>query len=303
MKCNECNLHVKNLKALSTHIQFKHNNLKKEYYDKWMKHINEGVCKYCQNPTKFTILNNGYNVYCSKACMKMDYAKIKSINNPMHNDSSKTNQRNTNLERYGVTQNTKRPEIKEQIVQTNKLKYGVENVSQNPIIKEKALRKREKTNIEQYGVKCSFSMPYVKNKIKTTNIKKYGVEYVIQNSLIFNKQQKKQYGANSYNENLYYRGTYEKDFLDNFYKILDITQGIPIKYIYDNKRRIYHSDFFIPSLNLIIEIKNSWLAKKDKLIIEAKRNACISQGYKYIMVIDKNYTEFYLFLTNNYTLI
>jgi hypothetical protein len=33
MQCKECNKEVKNLKALATHIQFKHKNNKKEYYD------------------------------------------------------------------------------------------------------------------------------------------------------------------------------------------------------------------------------------------------------------------------------
>jgi predicted transcriptional regulator len=36
MKCQICNKEVKDFRALSTHIQFKHENKSKEYYDSWL---------------------------------------------------------------------------------------------------------------------------------------------------------------------------------------------------------------------------------------------------------------------------
>jgi hypothetical protein len=57
-------------------------------------------------------------------------------------------------------------------------------------------------------------------------------------------------------------------------------------------------DFYIPSLNLIVEIKNSHLAEINKEGIEAKKQATIAAGFNYIMIIDKDYTVFELFLTS-----
>jgi hypothetical protein len=94
------------------------------------------------------------------------------------------------------------------------------------------------------------------------------------------------------NENIYFRGSYEKDFLDKFYNKIEIKQGISFRYVFDNINKIYHSDFYIPSLNLIVEIKNSYLLKKDENIIKAKSNAVIKNGFDYIIIVDKDYTLF-----------
>ena len=42
----------------------------------------------------------------------------------------------------------------------------------------------------------------------------------------------------------------------------------------------------------IIEIKNSYLALKDKNGIEAKEKATLAKGFNYIMIVNKNYIEF-----------
>ena len=67
--------------------------------------------------------------------------------------------------------------------------------------------------------------------------------------------------AHEYQKGIYYRGSFEKDFLDKFSDKFEIKQGLSFKYIINEKNRTYHSDFFIPSLNLIVEIKNSYLAE------------------------------------------
>ena len=297
MKCQECNKEVKNLKALSTHIQFKHGNNKKEYYDKWLKTSKEGFCKMCGKPTEFYILNYGYKVYCSNKCMSDDYVKEKTLHNPMHTNSAKLNQRNTNLKRYNVTQNTKRPEIKQQIIDTNKKLYGVNNVSQDPTIKAKALKSREDTNMKNHGVKSSFSVPYVRTKIKRALMLNHGVENPMQNQEIFNKSQKTRFLLHKFkNKDLYYQGSYELHFLETFFdKFPDITRGPSIKYVFNNKIKIHHPDFYIPSLNLIIEIKNSYLYKKYYDSIKAKEKGALKVGYKYIIIVEKNYDKFFRF--------
>jgi hypothetical protein len=216
MKCQLCNKEVKNLKSLSTHIQFKHENKKKEYYDAYLKKKSEGTCKCCGKESPFTILNLGYSVYCNKACVKIDYAKEKAIHNPMHSANAKLNQYNTNMSRYGVSQNTKRPEIKEQIKATNQKLYGCNNVSQNEKIKAKAKENREKTIMNRYGVKSAFSIESIKLKICFTNFKRYGVSNPMQVSEIFERAQRNGKRSHKYNNVINYRGSYEKDFLDRF---------------------------------------------------------------------------------------
>ena len=133
-----------------------------------------------------------------------------------------------------------------------------------------------------------------REKIKQGMIEKYGVEQPLQDKEIHNKQQISALKLKKYKEtDIYYRGSYELDFLQIYYdKIPDLQNGPSIKYKYKSKNKIYHSDFYIPSLNLIIEIKNSYLYKRDKLIIAAKEKAVISYGYNYVIIINKNYDKF-----------
>lgn len=271
MKCEICSKEVKNLKALVTHIQFKHSNDQQGYYDKYLKKESEGTCKCCQQSTKFDSIHAGYFIYCSKECMKNDYSEKKKVHNPMHSKTAKQNQRNTNLERYGVSQNTKRPEIKKQIKQTNLERYGCENVSQNKEIKATALKNREATNIKRYGFKCAFS-----------------------NEKIFEQCQKTGRKRKPFRDtNISYQASYELDFLEKYYdKYPDIQRGPTIKYFYNNEPKNYFPDFYIPSLNLIVEIKNSYHAEIDKEQLKAKETEVRKLGYNFIMFINKDYSKF-----------
>jgi hypothetical protein len=96
------------------------------------------------------------------------------------------------------------------------------------------------------------------------------------------------------NTELLYQGSYELDFLNKYYDRFktEIVRGPSIKYSFNNLDKVYHPDFYIPSLNLIVECKNSWLAQRDEEQIKCKKQATEYHGYNYIMIIDKNYTAF-----------
>ena len=67
--CAICHKTFKNLNALCTHFQKLHKLSAKEYYDRFLKTPDEGICKACGNPTKFSNkLKTGYNQYCSNYC-------------------------------------------------------------------------------------------------------------------------------------------------------------------------------------------------------------------------------------------
>jgi hypothetical protein len=155
-------------------------------------------------------------------------------------------------------------------------------------------KQRNKTNIEKYGNKCPTQNFNIHQKIKENNIEKLGVEYPFQSDKIQQKVINKFSQYRRFKDtNVYYNTSYEFDFLEKYYYIFsDIQRGNSIKYTYNKKPTYYLPDFYIPSLNLIVEIKNSYLAKRDKSKIVAKKKATISNGFNYIMITDKRYNKF-----------
>ena len=73
-------------------------------------------------------------------------------------------------------------------------------------------------------------------------------------------------------------------------------RGPSIKY---GKNKIYHPDFYIPLLNLIIEIKSSWTLNGNKDETYEKEKATIANGFNYIMIIDKDYEKFLVRIENS----
>lgn len=192
----------------------------------------------------------------------------------------------TSEEKYG----DKKYQNKDKIKETNVRKYGYEN----PMGNKKIRKKRKKTMIKKYGSEHALKNIDCRNKFKHTCKEKYGVEYPMQNEKLFEKQQKNSFFSHKYKKtNINYRGSYELDFLEKFYeKYSDMQNAKSITYIFENKTKIYFPDFYIPSLNLVIEIKNSYLLKKDQQKINLKRNAAVNNGFNYILIVDKNYNEF-----------
>jgi hypothetical protein len=191
----------------------------------------------------------------------------------------------TKKKKYGDEKYINDKKIKE----TNNKKYGCDNPMGNKKIREK----RKKTMIKLYGSEHALKNIKCRNKFKNTCNANYGVDYPMQNSSLFEKQQKSGFRLKKYkNTQIFYQASYELDFLKNFYnKYPDIERAFSIKYIINEKTKIYYPDFYIPSLNLIIECKNSYLAKRDSKNIEAKKKAVIDSGFNYIMIIDKDYSK------------
>lgn len=259
--CEECGQSFKGANKLSSHIGKYHDKF--TYFKKWLKDEGDGICKICKNSTNFVNLFYGYKKCCCKLCEnRMRKESIKIIREKYKNDILiKTKQ--TCLERYGVDNPSKNKEIK---------------------------IKKQKTSLINNGVKAGFNNI---EKCKKTWIKKYGVENPAQNLDILNKSYKTRFLIHNYKDtDLTYQGSYELDFLNNFYnKIKTIKNGPSIKYKFNEKNKIYHPDFYIPDLNLIIEIKSSWTLNLDVEYAE-KKKATAGSGFDYIMILDKDYTKF-----------
>lgn len=211
--------------------------------------------------------------------------------------------------KYGVDNVFQLDNTKEKIKETNIIKFGVENPQQNKKIKEKT----ESTNLKKYGVKNPFQSEDIKKKMKKTNLKKYGVEFPSQSANIREKMENTSllnYGFKFPTQNLnhfidrqkssliikhmgdlYYQGSYEKDFLLKYKDVLHIENGLSIKYNHLDVDKIYHSDFYLPDFDLVVEIKSTYWYNihLERCQEKAKFTKKI---HNYIMILDKDYTEF-----------
>jgi hypothetical protein len=304
--CEECDKEFKNKEILCKHIKKYHGDIK-IYFDKWLKENTDGICKICGKPTYFNNLK-GYRIYCSKKCVNNDVyirEKIKNtnylkygFNTPIQNEEIKKKIQKTNLKKYDSVTPFHSKKIQEKCKLTIKEKYGVTNSYLIPNIRKKALvnahlekanEKRIKSLFKTYGVDNAFKSDIIKEKIKETTKNKYGVIFNSQNYEIHKKQQINGFQAKQYkNTNIYYRGSYELDFLEKYYnKYPDMQNAPSVKYTFDGKEKVYFPDFYIPSLNLIIECKstyyyNKFLEKNKSKEFETRKY------YNYILILDKN---------------
>lgn len=196
IQCKICNKEFNNYRGLGSHL-CKHNITSQEYYDKYLKiDNNDGICKICGNKTNFTNINNGYHIYCCKACADSDIDKQQKTKETIiqrygvnaYIEFGKI-ANSTKIERYGTVSYTNIEKRK----QTNLEKYGVEEILQLPQIHEKSKQtkinkyknatynnqeKSKQTCLEKYGVNYSFQSDNNKEKAKQTCIEKYGVDNI-----------------------------------------------------------------------------------------------------------------------------
>ena len=57
----------------------------------------------------------------------------------------------------------------------------------------------------------------------------------------------------------------------------------------NNKKHYYFPDFYIKSINKIIEVKSEWTYTQDKERIRLKSQACIDKGYGFEFFIYDKY--------------
>lgn len=210
------------------------------------------------------------------------------------------NRENTNIKKYGTKCALQNKIISEKSKETMLNKFGVDNISKTNYIKEERskLMKINTDNYNEiihnkYGSNVS-KLDWIKEKKKETTLKNWGVENPSQNSFLFEKAQKTGKKIKLHEIGLYYRGTYEKDFLD-YCSTNNITveKGPSISFLFNGNKKYYHSDFYIKDKNLIIEVKSTYYYEKYKELNIEKEKAAINNGYNFLFLIDKNYNSLY----------
>lgn len=143
---------------------------------------------------------------------------------------------------------------------------------------------------------------------------KYGKEHILndpemQRKMLASKKISGEYAFSDGSGKLGYVGTYEKDFLmmmDKFmhYSATDIMAPSPHTYYYEyeNEKHFYIPDFYVPNLNLEIEIKaqdntHPKIQAIDK-VKERLKDEMMTKNPKinYLKINDKNYNNFFEYL-------
>lgn len=169
MYCYICDkeIDIDNANFSALHIKKFHNMSIKDYYDKYMKKDEEGICKYCTNQTTFKGITKGYTSFCSRECAS---------------NGSRDKAKKTCIKKYGVDSYSKTSEHRDLVSDRNKSedirkrqKEGIQKAYSDPKRKESILNKRKKTNQSKYGTDHASQCIKVKEQTAKSNIEKYGV--------------------------------------------------------------------------------------------------------------------------------
>ena len=269
--CKICSYESPTSRGLGCHIKKNHKITTKDYYDKYFKKPNEGICEVCGKETKFASIPEGYKRVCSVSCGQKHpetRAKIESTNiekygysTPLitkdalaksHNKEAMTKKNKTMLEKYGVTSCLQTKETQDKIKQIFINHYGVDNPAKADVIKEKT----KQICLDKYGATSPLAATEVKEKIKQTNLTKYGVDNPF-------KSRELMKNAYSYEARLKANRTRMKNgnnsSLENYLEELFIANNIEYKPQYNlDERYPFHCDFYLPEKDIFVEINGFW---------------------------------------------
>lgn len=233
----------------------------KFYYDLYHKQDEEGLCSECKSETTYNSFS--YRKFCSKSCANKSENHRNVVKNRFVGDDEK---KNLFLSRRGKI-NTN-PEKRKETVKNKCSALGIDVFDYYSEKSKKASKTISDERREQITLK--------------------GIETRIKNETLTCRSFYKDYFL--YGKRINIQG-YEKvvlDYLQHDLKINDIKAGskdfLSIKYFY-GKQRLYFPDIFIPSMNLVIEVKSDWTYKNHAEVCDAKSSATFEQGYNVLLLM------------------
>ena len=218
------------------------------------------------------------------------------VRHAMQHPELKEKQQQSLEDNYGVRHAMQHPELKEKQQQTLEENYGVRNPMQNPEIRER----QQETLEENYGVRNPMQNTEIRERQQQTMEETYGVKYAMQCPELFKKNQDARYQNHDYilpsgkiityqgyeyfclDELLENEGISEEDIVTPHYQ----NEKLPKIWYWDEetkKERRYYPDFYIQSLNKIIEVKCRYTYEDEKFfrINNLKAQACKKAGYNF----------------------
>lgn len=225
-----------------------------------------------------------------KEKMSKDYFKKHGVSYTFQNKDVKNKIKNTLNNKYGVDYPMQSNEILKKSNDTILNKYNVSNISQLDDIKNKKIE----TSLKNYGVYHPSQSIDIQNKRKNSCLQKYGANHEMQSLEYYNHWLKTCKRTKTFkNTNLYYQSLNELNFLNLYYDKILIENGKRFEYLdKNNNKHYYFSDFYIPSYNLIVEIKSKYTFDKNKEINLLKQQCVLLDKYNFIFIIDLDYNEF-----------
>lgn len=237
----------------------------KEYYDKFHKKEDEGIC-YCGNPTKYHGFT--YKKYCSDTCALKSEEHRKAVSERFINNPS-------------ALENFKK----------SRLDVDCNIDKRRKTIKEKA----EKLGITEYQYYSDHSRKAAKNisperrkeiilksmKTKTEN-NTFGGRSYYKNYILFGETIKVQGYEDKVLDYLI------SEFLFNKGEILAggkrVVPFVRYKDINGNEH-LYFPDIFIPKSNLLIEVKSTFTYEQNKNNVHQKAKGCLDSGYSILLLV------------------
>ena len=233
--------------------------------------------------------------------------------------SVKAKREATNLERYG-NRGAMSPEVLARKLATVQSRYGVDNVFQDPTVQAQSrasfmarfgvdhhmhlpvyralARKnyassdpaRRATCLDRYGVPTYAETAELEQKRQATYLRKYGVRHYRQHGPTFRKILKGMFGFKEAilpsGRSVHLQG-YEPEAVEALLALypesaidFDTIPSIPYTDFHGHPHT-YHPDLFIPSDNLIIEVKSWWTLKENYEINRLKQAAALAAGYRF----------------------
>ncbi|AHC54936.1 homing endonuclease [Tunisvirus fontaine2] len=234
------------------------------------------------------------------------------VDNALQSQEIREKKNATMKERYGYEHSAQVPEIMEKIKTTTKNLYGVSCIFMTPENKEKTRQGK----LAKFGPGGSMSHPEIRLKVAQTMLKRYGKEHALQvpefKEKLLNTYRERFNADHPFHTDEVYskvlKSCYKmKEFTfpsgrivpyqgyEHFAILLLLNEGHPeedvvschenmMGFLYPDgeTKRKYYPDLFVPSENLVVEVKSAWTYEKtpeEKERVLTKLEACRKEGY------------------------
>ncbi len=142
----ECEICNKTFKKLGAHVSQKHNISSKNYYDLYLKKVEEDICVICENKTGFNGLRYGYLTTCSLYCSTQAPKRKEDVSKGLQkvrlekNDEINAKRDATCITKYGHKGANGHPDIIQKVRDTCITKYGVDSFNKTKEAREHSSR-------------------------------------------------------------------------------------------------------------------------------------------------------------------
>lgn len=214
MICQICGKECDGTQGLTSHAFKTHGMTSKEYYDRFIKKPDEGICPTCGKPTKFIKFGRGYKKHCSYSCSSLD---------PIANK-----QRNKTYELLHD-----RTEIMKNAYKQYEERTGYAHPSQNPLVKEQKYKTKMK-NYQAGKIKLGYVKSHAEFEIFDF-IKSLYYNTIIQNAHNIIPHKELDIYLPELHKAIEYNGTYwHAD--PRFYKNNDLIKTVPANKIWEKDK-------------------------------------------------------------------